>query len=112
MPWKFGQYFRTTVVLQGSANGRGHRDWRNGLPAAYSSKAVFLRNVAPSDAWYVSPPGSMSESLVLGPEPVNEETSVAFAKVGDGWLGYTGDVNDEEGTHAAVLAMMGLNTDD
>lgn len=112
LPWEFGQYERTTVIFQNSANGRPHSHWRNGMPAAYSSKAVFLKNVAPYDAWYVSSSGSMSESLVFGPSPVEEQTSVAFAEVGNGWLGYTGDVNNEDGTTAAVLAMMGLNIDD
>lgn len=112
LPWEFGQYQRTTVIFQNSANGPPHSHWRNGMPAAYSSKAVFLKNVAPNESWYASPPGSTSESVVFGPTPVKEQTSVAFAKVGNGWLGYTGDVNDEDGTRAAVLAMMGLNVDE
>lgn len=80
--------------------------------AAYSAKAVFLQHVAPENAWYVPPPGSTSESRVFRPRPVSAETAVAFRKVGEGWLGYTGDVNIEEETTMAVLAMMGLNVDE
>jgi len=36
------------------------------------------------------------------------ECPVAFAKVGDGWLGYIGDVNAEEESDNVVLGMLGL----
>lgn len=112
LPWCSGQYERTTVVLQSAAAGRGTGPgWRKGLMESYSCKAVFLQDVAPEDSWYASPPGATSESLVFGPVPVLSETAVAFAKVGEGWLGYTGDVNSEDGTTMAILAMMGLNVD-
>lgn len=113
LPWMSGQYERTTVVFQNSATGRrdaGQR-WRDDLVAAYSSKAVFLKGVAAEDSWYSSPQDARSESFVFGPVPVEAQTAVAFAKVGSGHLGYTGDVNNEEGTTLAVLAMMGLNVD-
>jgi len=75
---------------------------------SYSSKALFLKNVSPSDSLYASPPGAKSESVVFGPVPVEAQTSIAFGKCGQGWLAYTGDVNHEEGTAQAVLAMMNL----
>lgn len=117
LPWRSGQYERTTVVLQRGAAGRGTGrgtgpGWRNGLLESYSCKAVFLKDVASEgDSWYMSPPGAKSESLVFGPVPVESQTAVAFAKVGQGWLGYTGDINNDTGTTAAVLAMMGLNVE-
>lgn len=113
LPWLFGQYERTTVVFQSGTSGRSSESqhWRDGLPAAYSSKCVFLKNVAAGDSWYAAPEGAVSESMVFGSVPVRAQTSVAFAKVGNGWLGFAGDVNDEEGTGLATLAMMGLNVD-
>jgi hypothetical protein len=36
------------------------------------------------------------------------DTSVALAKVGKGKLGYVGDVNAEDGSDSAVLALCGL----
>ncbi|KAI0532854.1 hypothetical protein GGR58DRAFT_506977 [Xylaria digitata] len=72
------------------------------------SKALFFKNVSPSDSLYASPEGVRSESVVFGPVPVEAQTSVAFAKCGQGWLGYTGGVNNEAGTVEALLAMMGL----
>ncbi|OTB12322.1 hypothetical protein K445DRAFT_66416 [Daldinia sp. EC12] len=108
LPWRYGQYETTTVVFQSSAVGP-RKFWRDGLVAAYSQKGVFLKNVSPAASWYASPPGSTSESSVFGPVPIQAQTSVAFEKVGKGWLGWTGDINHEEETSAAVRAMMGLN---
>ncbi|KAI2620372.1 hypothetical protein GGS26DRAFT_571192 [Hypomontagnella submonticulosa] len=108
LPWRLGQYETTTVVFQSSAVGP-HPFWRDNLAAAYSQKGVFLKNVAPSDSWYASPPGAKSESFVFGPVPIEAETSIAFGKVGKGWLGWTGDIHNRDETAAAVQAMMGLN---
>ncbi|KAI0012996.1 hypothetical protein F4779DRAFT_614157 [Xylariaceae sp. FL0662B] len=103
-----GTYETTTVVFQSSAIGP-RQFWRDGLAAAYSQKGVFLKNVDAKDSWYASPPGSVSESRVFGPVSVEAQTSVAFGKVGQGWLGWTGDIHNGDETAAAVLAMMGLN---
>ncbi|KAF5591998.1 triacylglycerol lipase [Fusarium subglutinans] len=71
----------------------------------YSTKAQFLNNVALGDAWYVTD----EESNVLSPINARAgESAVAFASVGDGKLGYIGDVNAEHGSNVAVLAMCGL----
>ena len=68
-----------------------------GLPAAYHLKALFLKNV------------SQNEALYHPLEDCNRaETPVAFGAVGKGRLGYIGDVNGEEGTNAAIVAMCGL----
>lgn len=40
--------------------------------------------------------------------PRLEANSVALAKIGNGKLGYVGDVNGEEGSDAVVLAMCGF----
>ncbi|KAI1380686.1 hypothetical protein F4677DRAFT_404302 [Hypoxylon crocopeplum] len=108
LPWRSGQYETTTVVFQSAAVGP--RDfWRDGLAAAYTQKGMFLQNVAPSESWYASLTGATSESFVFGPVPIEAQTSIAFGKVGKGWLGWTGDIHNREETAAAVRAMMGLN---
>ncbi|KAI1657377.1 hypothetical protein F4813DRAFT_361226 [Daldinia decipiens] len=108
LPWRYGQYETTTVVFQSSAVGP-RKFWHDGLAAAYTQKGVFLKNVPPADSWYASPPGSTSESRVFGPVPIQAQTSIAFGRVGKGWLGWTGDIHNREETSAAVRAMMGLN---
>ena len=47
--------------------------------------------------------------MVFGPESVDTTTCpVAMANVGEGKLGYVGDVNGEHGSTLVVLAMSGL----
>ena len=92
LPWERGWYERKTVSLNRDAVG-GRRASR--LPSAYSQKAVFLKNVDRSAAWYTAG-GAAGQAAVV------------FAKVGSGRLGYVGDVNGEEGSDAVVLAMCGL----
>lgn len=94
LPWRVGNYTREVVRLNGTAAGvPGHGE---GLMSAYSQKALWLRSVANGASWYMDPESS-------GPS----QTPVAFTGIGKGWLGYTGDVNGEDGTTAVVMAMIG-----
>jgi ribonuclease HI len=92
LPWRRGSYTRATVKLRPQVVG-GRLASR--LPLAYSQKALFVKNVDRSAAWYTE-------------NETSNEAAVAFAKVGSGRLGYVGDVNGEEGSDAVVLAMCGL----
>ena len=107
LPWQSGDYHRTTVYLNSECRGR-HLD-PVGLPDEYSQKALFLKNVAKDAAVYLPSSNSRIESAVFAPDPVDcEQTPVVFAKVGEGWLGYVGDVNNETESQTVVLAMCGL----
>jgi ribonuclease HI len=92
LPWERGSYHRMTVSLRPSAVDV---QLRSRLPTSYSQKAVFVKNVPPSAAWY-------AESASSG------EVAVAFTQVGRGKLGYMGDANGEVESEAVVLAMCGL----
>lgn len=102
-----GSYTRTTLMLNQAATGG---ELARVLPKSYSQKALFVDNVASSDAWYTTDDNSVVESNVFGPTPVNTggETPVAMARVGEGRLGYVGDVNAEVETDDVILAMCGL----
>ena len=104
LPWQTGDYHRTTVHL----NTKCH--WtRAGLPEHYSQKAVFLQDVSKDGAVYLASESSRTESHVFAPESVSQEqTPVVFAQVGEGWLGYIGDVNNEVASQKVLLAMCGL----
>jgi hypothetical protein len=108
LPWEAGSYYRTTIFLNRAVVNRP----TSGLLSSYSHKAVFLKHVDPNMAWYVATDRSVIESLVPLPGPGIEllETSTAFARLGNGWIGYVGDVNGEEGTTAVVLEMLGLTS--
>ncbi|KAI1734084.1 hypothetical protein F4680DRAFT_454269 [Xylaria scruposa] len=106
VPWRTGRYDITTVLLQDSHTGLG-TSTRAQLVASYSCEARLLKNVSPSDSLYVSPENARSQ-LTVRPGPVEAQTAIAFGRCGQGWLGYAGDVGNEEGTGEALLAMMGL----
>jgi hypothetical protein len=106
-PWGVGSYHRATLALNESAVSVANAQK---LPQRYSQKAVFVNNVAPEDMWYKTDDNSEVQSMVFPStsEKVAGETAVALAKVGEGKLGYVGDVNAEDGSNAVVLAMCGL----
>jgi hypothetical protein len=109
LPWQFGDYYRTTVHLAQTHRVRDVLNKKSNLHKEYSQKAVYLKNAEPDSAVYVPSEESDTESFVFAPHPVNfRQTPVAFTGYGLGWLGYVGDVNTEEGTDEAVLAMCGL----
>ncbi|KAI0418928.1 hypothetical protein F5X98DRAFT_96240 [Xylaria grammica] len=90
LPWKRGDYYRTNVSLRpGAVDDR----LKTQLVPTYSQKALYVQGVARSDVWYAGERG---------------EVAVAFTKVGNGMLGYVGDVNGEDGSEAVVIAMLGL----
>ena len=79
------------------------------LEPRYSQKPVFLKGVNPNDALYLPSAESVIESRVFASSPVDkEQTPVAWAKFEDGWIGYVGDVNGEEGSNEVILKMCGL----
>ncbi|KAK4118040.1 hypothetical protein N657DRAFT_443257 [Parathielavia appendiculata] len=107
LQWEAGSYHRTTLVLNREVVAN---DLATKLPPQYSQKALFVKNVAPANAWYHTDESSVVESRVFAPTSANimGETAVAFASVGHGKLGYVGDVNAEEGSDVVILAMCGL----
>lgn len=105
--WEHGSYHRTTLILNRQVVGNALAAI---LPSSYSQKAVFLKNVAPMDSWYVTDENSVTESRVFASvgAQIPGECPVVFACIGNGRLGYIGDVNGEEGSEAAVLGMCDL----
>lgn len=69
---------------------------RRRLALRYSQKAVTLSGVPAGDVIY------------SGQSRGDDDTAVAFGKVGKGYLGYVGDVNAEDESTDVVLAMCGL----
>ncbi|KAI0469813.1 hypothetical protein GGR56DRAFT_668408 [Xylariaceae sp. FL0804] len=92
LSWTRGGYHRTTVAVRPGAVGPQRLSL---LPRAYSAKSLYVEGPASEDVWYATEKG---------------EAAVVFAQVGRGRLGYIGDVNGEQGSEAAVLAMCGLLT--
>ncbi|KAL0938128.1 triacylglycerol lipase-like protein [Colletotrichum truncatum] len=106
LDWDRGAYHRTTVTLNPQVAGRAAAS----LPGRYSQKALFLKGVQPTAVMYGPDRTSVTESHVFPSERVEDlsQAAIAFAQVGNGKIGYVGDVNVEEGTDAAILVMCGL----
>jgi len=109
LPWERGDYHRTTFKLNKAA--RYINPAR--LVPNYSQKALHLSNVNKNDAVYRPTRDSKIQSMVFAPEPIEDltQTAAAFGRCQKGWVGYTGDVNAEDGTVLLTLAMCGLNAD-
>jgi hypothetical protein len=74
------------------------------LPASYSQKAVFLKDVSKADSLYTPTAESRTQSHVFPSQPVElGQTPVALSKFKHGWVGYIGDVNNEEGSQKVVM---------
>ncbi|KAK2786429.1 hypothetical protein FQN52_001179 [Onygenales sp. PD_12] len=101
LPWKLGNYSRETVSVNHQVRGVD----KVGLPAAYSQKAVFINNISPDAALYQVLPDPEDESF---PSRYHGQTPVAYTKIGDGWLGYVGDVNAEAGSDLVIWKMCRL----
>lgn len=106
LPWESGSYHRSTFKL----NREMTHFEKSGLAASYSQKALHLANVTYDDAVYLPGDESVIESNVFGPRRVTDstETPAAFTKVGEGKVGYVGDVNNEDETTPMILGMCGL----
>ena len=104
LPWTHANYYRSTFSL----NMNSRNIDVTSLPLAYSMKAVTLDNVPSTAAVLIDTGESTNEPLasVAIPAGTVGGVSVAFAEVGKGYLGYVGDVNNEEPTSHVVSSMV------
>lgn len=108
IPWRYKDYFRTNFEISSTCTAP-IRDIV-GLAQSYSMKASHLSGVKPSDALYVAAPGAKLQSAVFLEEPIADKAgcAAAYMKLGNGWLGYSGDNNQEGASTKLQLAMCGL----
>lgn len=111
LPWSFGSYFRSTYAL----NPAGTPSLLNAanLFPQYSMNTKSLRNLRTDEAVYVLTSESYMETTIHAPHPFGPECTrnspVVLGRVGEGWLGFVGDVNSEQETTHAVLEMCGVS---
>ena len=108
LPWTFGDYHRSTFALSPTRHARLQG---KPLPPKYSMKAVQIKGAAADDAVYVTTEDSVVESRVFSPRSVHGrgQYPILFKGVGEGYLGYMGDVNPEEEDTPVILAMCGIS---
>ena len=92
LPGRYSAYTRANSTLQKDVVG--DRLARN-LRADYYLKAVFLKDMPKSTVWYMS-----DENPNLSP--------MSLAPLGQGKVGFIGDVTEDEATFIAFEAMCGL----
>ena len=105
--WKMGSYHRTTFSLN---LARPERLLRGpSLAPSYSMKTVHLKGISRDSVVYGPTAESRTQSMVFAPSAVDlDEAPVVYTQVGQGYLGYIGDVNGEKASTNVILSMLGL----
>ena len=81
---------------------------KDSFPSHYSMKALHVRDARQHEKMFVPGPDSMTQSHVFAPSHVDAaQAAVVGAKIGDGFLVYCGDFNDEKGSDEVILALYG-----
>jgi len=107
LPWTRGDYDRTTFQFNPASTFPGLQT--AAVPERYSMKALRIKNARPHEKIYVPVAGAKTESRVFPPGHVDEaQAAVVGAKLGDGYLVYIGDVNNEEESVKILLALFGF----
>ncbi|KAL3429453.1 hypothetical protein BDV09DRAFT_180405 [Aspergillus tetrazonus] len=108
LPWKDGDYHRTTFQLNPSATLPESTEPAS-LPGPYSMKALHVADARPLEKIFVPIEGAVTQSHVFAPEYVDQtQAAVVGAKLGSGHLVYCGDVNGEDGSNQLMLALCGF----
>ncbi|EIW52988.1 uncharacterized protein TRAVEDRAFT_84953, partial [Trametes versicolor FP-101664 SS1] len=109
LEWHAGSCVRTTFGLN-FAGVPAPLD-PNTLFPSVSMKALHLTKPSPDCAVYFPTNTGFLESIGYDPTPLTgyrvDESPAAFARVGDGYLGYVGDVNGEQASIRLTLEMCG-----
>lgn len=70
---------------------------------------LHVQGARPEEKLYLPVYGARTQSAVFPPEQVDQsQAAVVGAKMGDGFLGYCGDVNGEVESSRVILALCGL----
>ncbi|KAI0776992.1 hypothetical protein BD413DRAFT_524578 [Trametes elegans] len=110
LDWDAGSYFRTTFALNPA--GLPPPLSATALFPSLSMKALHVKNAPRECAVYLPTAQSRLESLVYAPTPISgdmaAESPAVFTRVGEGYLGYVGDVNAEQGSIRLLIEMCGV----
>jgi MYND finger len=100
LPWEFGSYTKVTPELNPNRHATLHR--AKLLRSYEYSKANFVTGIQRGDAVYIPSKDELPSSGAICQAPS------VFISVGNGRLGYIGDVNEGLGPDQAILAMCGF----
>ncbi len=105
--WKCGDYQRTTFAVNIAFKHIFGASAFSELETSCSMKALHVANVPCDDRIYGPTSMSRTESRVFPAESVDQSQSpAALGRCGEGYLGYLGDVNNEECSQALLMVMI------
>lgn len=111
LPWSFGSYFRSTFTLN-PAGIPTVLDASKLFPV-YSMNTISLKGARMDEAIYALTSESFLETPIHPPLRFTTEdignSPVVLGRVGKGYLGFAGDVNCEQETTHALLAMCNVD---
>lgn len=108
LPWKHGDYHRTTFQFNGGCTLPDGMS-RMKFPGSYSMKVLHVKGARAHEKIFVPVPQATTQSMVFPPEYVDQaQAAIVGAKIGEGYLVYDGNVNPEEGQNRVVLTLCGL----
>ena len=109
LPWKSGDYHRSTFVLNQAFKDRFGPDRFGKLATSYSMKANHVSRASSAAMVYGPDSASRTESMVFPSSTVDQaQAPIVLGKCGKGELGYLGDVNGEKETAGLLLIMIGM----
>jgi hypothetical protein len=107
VPWQYGDTYRTYVSVNKDAV---HEKIQEVMPKEIISEGILLDKVPNNQAWYLPTNESIADALMYdGKKPQMGWTPYAFARVGNGFFGYVGDMNVDGACDDLILAMAGLS---
>lgn len=114
LPWEFDGFELSQSLLNVDFLPREITDI---LPSSHFAKAVHLKNVGDA-SWYrlqhIVKTRSDDDVQMTDEQPsrnvqlLKDSSPVAMAQVGQGYLGFVGDVNSSEESNLVMIAMCGL----
>lgn len=107
LPWRVGDYHRTTFYLNPAFRATFGPQLHTSLEDSYSMKTLHLQHVPSAARVYVPEASSRTQSMVFAPAAVDlQQCPAVFSQYGKGYIGYIGDVNNEEGSRKLLTAML------
>ena len=120
LSWSYGGGSHREFVVHMNPEAESiPKDVVEDMPSRYLVRAVTLKDVARTEAWYLPGPESPGQNAVgvldaASPSSLSEEkqdmeqTPVAFGRLGKGMFGYVSALDCELSTCPVILAMCGI----
>lgn len=107
LQWEWGDYHRTDFALNPAFESVFGSEAFATLERAYSMKTVHLKDVDAGAKIYVPTDESRTQSAVFLPSRADRaQCPAVLQNHGDGFVGFIGDVNNETGSQALLMAML------